>query len=95
MTDIVAEATRKWTPYQIELMLHYHVSAAPFIRWNAPAFGETVGDLTARPTKVGWYWVKLLGRISIVEIREYDLLFGERPGLRHVTAWQGPIEPEP
>jgi hypothetical protein len=50
---------------------------------------------TARPTKVGWYWVKLLGRISIVEIREYDLLFGERPGLRHVTAWQGPIEPEP
>jgi hypothetical protein len=48
MTDIVAEATRKWTPYQIELMLHYHVSAAPFIRWNAPAFGETVGDLVAR-----------------------------------------------
>ena len=49
---------------------------------------------TARPTQAGWYWVKLLGGISIVEIREYDLLFGGRLGMDMVQAWQGPIEPE-
>ncbi len=34
-----------WTPYQIEIMLHYHCSAGPFARISAPAFHSTVDNL--------------------------------------------------
>jgi len=46
-----------------------------------------------RPTAPGWYWAKLCGSVTQIRISECDLLFGGRPELRHVTAWQGPIVP--
>ena len=46
-----------------------------------------------RPTQAGWYWVQALGKIFVIEIREYDLLFGGRPELKAVKAWAGPLEP--
>ena len=33
------------TPYQIEIMLHYNCSSAPFARAGAPIFRETVMGL--------------------------------------------------
>lgn len=36
-----------WTPYQIEIMLHYHCSVGAFVRWRAPIFDETLGDLVS------------------------------------------------
>ncbi|TRD03811.1 hypothetical protein FJV76_14340 [Mesorhizobium sp. WSM4303] len=34
-----------WTPYHIEIILHYHCSVGPFERWRAPIFEETVNML--------------------------------------------------
>ena len=38
---------RHWTLYQMEILIHFHVSPSPFPRWDAPAFRETVDDLFA------------------------------------------------
>lgn len=35
----------KWTPYQIEIVLHHHCSHAPFPRRDAPIYNGTVSDL--------------------------------------------------
>ncbi|MHA6684481.1 hypothetical protein [Mesorhizobium sp. A556] len=34
-----------WTPYQIEIVLHHHVSPTTFPRSAAPAYSPTVSDL--------------------------------------------------
>lgn len=61
------------------------------VRGIAGTMEGRMGWTTERPIKPGWYWVKLLGRITVIEIREYDLLLGGRLGLDMVQAWQGPI----
>lgn len=33
------------TPFQIEIILHHHCSAADFPRYGAPLYGPTVSDL--------------------------------------------------
>jgi hypothetical protein len=34
-----------WSPYQIGIVLHHHVSHGKFPLWTAPAYEETVGAL--------------------------------------------------
>jgi hypothetical protein len=36
-----------WTPYQINIVLHYHCSPGPWPLWTAPIFAETVGALVS------------------------------------------------
>jgi hypothetical protein len=36
-----------WTPFQINIILHYHCSVGPFSGWRAPIFPETVDELVA------------------------------------------------
>jgi hypothetical protein len=36
-----------WTPYQINIVLHYHCSSAPWPLPNAPIFKNTMNDLVA------------------------------------------------
>lgn len=34
-----------WTPYQINIILHYHCGAGPWPQFNAPIFPETMSRL--------------------------------------------------
>lgn len=36
---------RQWTLYQMEILIHFHVSAVPFPRADAPLFPETLAGL--------------------------------------------------
>jgi hypothetical protein len=38
---------KMWTPYQINIVLHYHCRVGPFDGWRAPIFPETADALVA------------------------------------------------
>lgn len=78
-----------WTPYQIEIMLHHHCSAARFSRDNAPAYAETVrglidmgllvdSDGSIRSTLLGKAMVKLWCSTPIPEMRFVDPRYPDR-----------------
>lgn len=47
-----------WTPYQMEILIHHHVSSAGFPRQGAPAYLKEIASLTElgllHRTEDGW-----------------------------------------
>ncbi|MEK1893174.1 MAG: hypothetical protein AAAB20_07835 [Rhizobium sp.] len=60
----------RWTPYKIKLVLHYHVSSAPFPENSAPIYIPTIDELVCSGvlTKADDFWVTTdLGK-ALVEL---------------------------